>query len=305
MSLDLAPLRGLAAAALLSLPSLAQSGDRIPIPSLPFTIDRSGSYYLTQTLFADGGGLVIFADDVTVDLNGFGLVGRSTPTNAVVAPVSVRNLVVCNGSITGWGLSALQLGNAQHARLADLELTDNGAFGLANGVEASIEDCLIARNGQGGMDLFDGCVVRRCTVVDNHGIGLDALRRTTVEQCVVNGNSSSGVVVLENSLVQGCRVVSNGSVGIQVERQCRVIDNACSSQLTGIRVTNTRCEVTDNLVTSCTLGIKVDTTRSLIGRNSLGSNTTNFDVASGNLLGPLVTSLNFASNTNPNANYQL
>ena len=57
-----------------TMKSLDQIEARTPISSLPFTISASGSYYLTKNLaVTSGNAIVISAEGVTLDLNGFTL----------------------------------------------------------------------------------------------------------------------------------------------------------------------------------------------------------------------------------------
>ena len=102
-----------------TMKSLDQIEPRTPISSLPFTISTSGSYYLTTNLFeSSGDGIIVTADNVTLDLNGFVLDGTVTAGASVVpgqpspksqAPGSlnginataiVNNLLVRNGSLS-------------------------------------------------------------------------------------------------------------------------------------------------------------------------------------------------------------
>ena len=57
--------------------NLNQIEPRTIISSLPYVITNRGSYYLTGSLTATVGtnGIVIAANDVTIDLNGFMLIG--------------------------------------------------------------------------------------------------------------------------------------------------------------------------------------------------------------------------------------
>src|SRR4051794_38803107 len=50
---------------------LDQIEPRKPISTLPFTISTAGIYYLTKNITTTGGGIIIRADDVVVDLGGF------------------------------------------------------------------------------------------------------------------------------------------------------------------------------------------------------------------------------------------
>src|SRR5262245_34082852 len=60
-----------------SMKSLDQLEARTPISALPYVITNGGSYYLTAMLTGISGtnGITILASHVTVDLNGFGLLG--------------------------------------------------------------------------------------------------------------------------------------------------------------------------------------------------------------------------------------
>src|SRR4051812_8998727 len=57
--------------------TLQQVEPRTPISSIPINITNSGSYYLTVNLTQtnNAAGITISASDVTIDLNGFALIG--------------------------------------------------------------------------------------------------------------------------------------------------------------------------------------------------------------------------------------
>ena len=60
---------------------------RTPIEALPFTISAPGSYYVTGNLTGVAGqhGITIDADNVTLDLGGFELVGPGSGVTAASA----------------------------------------------------------------------------------------------------------------------------------------------------------------------------------------------------------------------------
>src|SRR5882724_3568968 len=66
-----------------TMKTLTQIEPRRPISSLPFTINTSGSYYLTTNLVGVVGsdGISIVASDVTIDLGGFTLLGPANGTS--------------------------------------------------------------------------------------------------------------------------------------------------------------------------------------------------------------------------------
>jgi hypothetical protein len=76
---------------LLGLPSVLLG--QTAIASLPFTITNSGSYYLTKNLTYSTGsaGITVSADNVTIDLGGFSLVGTGGGTNISAITVSPRH----------------------------------------------------------------------------------------------------------------------------------------------------------------------------------------------------------------------
>src|SRR5437660_8139783 len=60
-----------------SMKTLDQIEPRKPIASVPYTITSAGAYYVTTNLTGVSGtnGITIAANDVTLDLKGFSLVG--------------------------------------------------------------------------------------------------------------------------------------------------------------------------------------------------------------------------------------
>ena len=70
--------------------TLGQIEPRTPISTLPFTIAESGSYYLTKNLTgaAATDGLIVQADNVAVDLNGFTLAGAPNSKSGILVSVA-------------------------------------------------------------------------------------------------------------------------------------------------------------------------------------------------------------------------
>ncbi|MGZ5022930.1 MAG: hypothetical protein ACXWAX_10115, partial [Chthoniobacterales bacterium] len=73
-----------------TMKSLDQIEPRTPISSLPFTISTAGSYYVTANLTGVVGqhGITINADNVTLDLGGFELIGPGSSVTVGVRVVS-------------------------------------------------------------------------------------------------------------------------------------------------------------------------------------------------------------------------
>ena len=91
-----------------TMKSLGQIEPRTPIAALPFTIANPGSYYLTGNLTGVAGtnGITVASGDVTLDLNGFALLGVSNSMSGIqVASASsaCTNVAIRNGTVRGWG----------------------------------------------------------------------------------------------------------------------------------------------------------------------------------------------------------
>src|SRR2546426_11935167 len=79
--------------------TLSQVEPRTPISAIPITLNTSGSYYLTanltQTNFSAG--ITISANDITIDLNGFALIGTNGMTDGILRVGTRTNICVRNG----------------------------------------------------------------------------------------------------------------------------------------------------------------------------------------------------------------
>src|SRR4051812_13288192 len=89
-----------------TMKSLDQIEPRTPISSLPFNISQAGSYYLTTNLTGQAGtnGITISTDNVTIDLNGFALIGVGGSLDGIsINATNHRNLAVYGGTVCNWG----------------------------------------------------------------------------------------------------------------------------------------------------------------------------------------------------------
>src|SRR3954454_3804301 len=86
-----------------TMKALDQIEPRIPISSLPFVISTSGSYYVTGNLTGLSGqhGISVNADNVTVDLGGFDLVGPGGAATGIRVQNSHVNVTIRNGTVRG------------------------------------------------------------------------------------------------------------------------------------------------------------------------------------------------------------
>lgn len=142
---------------------------RIPISSLPFTVDAPGSYVVTRNLQRDGGdGITVNADNVTIDLNGFTLDGVGETANGILA-LGRSNLTVRNGVVRRWAngiyngpSGAVGVGGL----FRDLQIEDNvSGIALAHG--GRLDSSIIRSNTYGARADGNGATVSNSTFLDN------------------------------------------------------------------------------------------------------------------------------------------
>ncbi len=85
--------------------------------SFMFIITNSGSYYLTTNIVGVPGknGIKIASGNVTLDLNGFAVIGVTNSYDGILVDGSSSrtNTTVRNGTVTGWGVTvSIHLGLA-------------------------------------------------------------------------------------------------------------------------------------------------------------------------------------------------
>ncbi len=163
-------------------------------PGFPVTLSRRGAYRLTSNLDVRGQptpaevtAIVVTADEVSLDLAGFAVIG---PTDCIVntAPrlvsctplgtgrginSSSRHTVVRNGSVTGFGdvgVAAVGVGSV----VSDVHVHDNGGDGVLAGIAARVTRVSAYANGGDGVQVNTGVVWRSRGAV-NGDAGIRAL----------------------------------------------------------------------------------------------------------------------------------
>ncbi len=174
-----------------TMKTLAEVQPRSIIDSLPYTITESGSYYLVSNLTGVSGspGIIVDAQNVTIDLSGFtlegvpgskaGIVSVNSPESSggfgVVtqqgASPSNRSITILNGTLKDWGKEGARFENDTAGRAEGCTFLDNGRDGVYFGAGAIVANCLARGNnkeGNGaGIHVGEGSVVRGCTTAGN------------------------------------------------------------------------------------------------------------------------------------------
>ena len=271
-----------------------------------FIISQPGSYYLTTNLVGVSGknGIEILANNVTLDLNGFALLGVSGSVSGIDIPSAQTNVVVRNGTVNGWGYMGMYIESDSSLNMVSERLNvsacgDGGIFSVA--LAAVMRDCNCQQNGGDGITCING-IVSDCTANNNGSDGI-VVTSATVSGCYTANNQYSGIFVQDLG-GSGGKVIANTCIG-----------NNKGNQLSagGILIGNSNNRVEDNQVTANGYaGILVDKvgdsdcTKNIIIKNSVsGNGANNYVLPAGQIVGPIITNTvsGIITNSNPWANF--
>jgi len=172
------------------------SGSILAAPTVEIHV--SGSYYLTGNRVCSSDGIVVNADNVTIDLCGYSLIGDGTSNKDGILLNGCDNAEIRNGTIrnfTGTGILVSESNLGDYHRIINMRVRSNGA----------------------------------------HGIFLQG-KYNFVKDCIAFGNRLKGIFVQEASLVTGCVAHANGDTGIEIhEGSTLTFSNTFANGANGIR----------------------------------------------------------------------
>lgn len=286
-------------------------GPRVEITSLPITITESGSYYLGGNLTGVSGqsGIRISTDGVTIDLNGFSLIGVPGSFRGISVDQNVGSATIRNGTLTSWDAYGIYSADPGSNLFEDLHLIGNTFSGLSAGSHSVVRRCIARSNGYSGFDAGVATTVSDCTALQNGQYGFTA-NSSVIRNCTARVNGLHGFNV-GNTIVTDCVSHQNTGDGIRCHSSSSITRNNCSSNGqngdgAGIHVLSsggTRVEGND--VSNNDRGVDVDQPGNLIIKNVAASNTTNYSIVAGNGVGPILSVGAVSSGTNPLSNYSL
>jgi len=171
-------------------------------PGYPATIDRPGSYRLTSNLSpaTNQHGVQITVDRVTLDLNGFTIMGPTIticppggcPPNfgvGVLALAPVAFTTVRNGFVTRMGSHGIQVGD--RSRVEDVTSFENGGNGIGLGSASIAQGNVVSDNQALGIGTVRGSLVISNTSLDNQHFGL-ACAKANGRACAYTHNTFIG-----------------------------------------------------------------------------------------------------------------
>lgn len=190
-----------------------------------FMITQPGSYYLTGDVDVSTNRTAIYiaATDVTIDLNGFTLRGTPATQHGIRIIGEYNAPVIRNGSITGFGLSGIDLGvgSVRGARVENVRLVGNASYGIRSSQYCRIIGCHAQSNGAAGIFALPGSIVEGCTSSQNTGDGFVGSTGAVFRGCVAQYNGGSGVKLGLHGVAERCLTLGN-AVGIEADFNCAV-----------------------------------------------------------------------------------
>jgi parallel beta-helix repeat protein len=270
--------------------------DAQPITELPFTIKEPGSYCLTQSLTHTDrytNAIVIDANNVTIDLGGYSIIGPTTSYNETCSGIFMDmrdNIEIRNGTITNFpyrgifGENSAEFIEARGHRIISVRVMSTGAEGiLLWGLYQTIRDCTVISTqleldqGLGGITCGPFSLVTGNVVSRNRIIGISAgagctIHNNTLAEC------SYGIIPGDS-----CSIINNTIYymfdGILVSDKdgCLIKSNTIrESRRNGIHIEGHDNVIEENLVTSCEVGINFAYEQNVFANNRALWNGINF-----------------------------
>jgi parallel beta-helix repeat protein len=185
-----------------------------------YRITIPGSYYLTGNVQSADlkSGIEIATSGVTLDLNGFVVLGTATSHDGIEVTGGNRSdITIRNGSVRGNGGSGISVTPAIGIFIERITASGNGAHGIFVQHNARILDCTAFSNGQHGFYFGDDAIISRCIGTDNGlsgtGAGFNGTSECVLESCTASGNASQGINVVSRGRIANC-VASSNQTGI-------------------------------------------------------------------------------------------
>jgi len=113
------------------------------------TINQSGSYVLVRNLQTTGDCLLVLADWVTIDLNGFVISGSGTGSGIGSAQLGRTGITVRNGTIRGFSAGIDFAFNGGQMLVEKMRLFNNVNYGVGTNDSSVVKDCIATGNGIG------------------------------------------------------------------------------------------------------------------------------------------------------------
>ncbi|MFT3685177.1 MAG: right-handed parallel beta-helix repeat-containing protein [Phycisphaerales bacterium] len=259
---------------------------RIPVTSTTcpgdlrgvYVITQPGSYYLIENLSGVAGKPCIYitAANVVLDMMGFAISGGSDG----IVYIGSEGFTLRNGLIHNLTGSAV-----------------NAASLLTNAGPSWIENLRIKFCTGSGLLITGGSIVRNCVIRNCGGTGISTGQQCLIEGCTISLCDAQGIALTgANSVVRGCNLINCLAPGVSISSVwCTIVGNvlsACGSSSGSTRAA-IRCAgsinyIAENRLYNNPFGIECTAGGNIVVSNTVAGSTSAFELAAGNLYGPIV-----------------
>jgi hypothetical protein len=197
-------------------------------------INQPGSYVVDKNLTAAGDCIVIAADFVTLDLDGFVITGNGKSGAGVseLRGQPFRGITVRNGTITGFA-QAILLTKSTGATVERIHATANADHAISLGDMATVRSSVAIANGHDGIRVGQRGLVTGSNSEENGGAGIRVDMGGNVIGNTVGRNKISGISTVEGASVINNVSRNNSSYGIFMDCPGLAMGNATSNNLAG------------------------------------------------------------------------
>ena len=226
----------------------------IPASSTPteiFFIDKPGHYYLAGHRKAASTGIVVDANDVTIDLMGYSLIGPGSGSNHGILLAGQSNVEIKNGEVKNFGLYGIyepSKSSGEAHRIVNVKSISNGYDGIClYGKNHTVKNCKVTGNGGYGIRVGDGCLIAGNTSCDNRSSGIYTDSGCTITGNTAFRNKSTGIYTGSKCTLETNLATNNKGYGIYSGSGCTLTRNrAHKNQISGI-YTSRECSLTSNM----------------------------------------------------------
>jgi len=268
-----------------TMTTLDEVEPRTPIHAnnFPYVIAEPGSYYLAEDVTTFDSGIYITSDDVTLDLMGYRLHGGGS--NGIDALIPVNNVVIRNGTVSGWGMSGIDV-NGSNIRIESIHALDNTLDGIVVDDHVIVRNCTAMRN-RVGIKIGDHGSVIESIASDNRANGIESGGHVKITSCAASGNADSGIRVAGGGIVRDSVSDANEDHGISVGSDCYVLNNnVYGNVFAGLHVDGSGNRIDGNNIVGNGLAFSLVGTGNTIFRNTWSGNGTS-TIEFPNDLGPI------------------
>jgi hypothetical protein len=215
----------------------------------PFKITKPGSYKLTSNLTVPAGvdGIDVLAQDVTLDLNGFSIIGpvvcsgfgpvtcpsastgigiNGSNTDGTIGPADIK---IFNGAVRGMGSHGIFV-SGDGSLVEKISVQSNAGAGII--VSGSVLESSAIGNGSTGILAF---IVRDSEAANNVGDGIITDGRGGVALNDVSSFNGKRGIVAQNASVTGSTSTLNKGVGLFAVCPSAILNNTIVANASSIQ----------------------------------------------------------------------